>query len=237
MTRVAQARRALGKLANPARAAFLKGFFKAGPGQYGEGDRFMGVTVPQIRALVRQFHPAEFTALPALLGSPLHEERLLGLLLLVERYRRGGEDERTRAFRLYVKSFPHVNNWDLVDASAEYIVGPHGIGRAQLTAWAASPNLWRRRIAIVSTFHSIRRNRFGDTLALARQLLGDPEDLIHKATGWMLREVGKRDARALESFLRRHHREMPRTMLRYAIERFGARKRKAYLAGTLDRLG
>jgi 3-methyladenine DNA glycosylase AlkD len=189
--------------------------------------------VPEVRLLVRRFHPADFALLPEILRSPHHEERLLGLLLLVERYRKGSAEDRESAYRLYVKSFPHINNWDLVDASAEHIVGPHEVGRAQLLAWAAAKNLWVRRIAIVSTFHSIRRDRFGDTLAVAARLLKDPEDLIHKATGWMLREVGKRDAAALEEFLKRHHRVMPRTMLRYAIERFPERKRKAYLRGTV----
>jgi 3-methyladenine DNA glycosylase AlkD len=222
--------RALGR---PARAAILSRFFKTGPGEYGEGDRFLGLTVPQVRSLVRRFHPAPFPAIASILRSPFHEERLLGLLLLVERYRKGSDADRGAAYRLYLRSFSRVDNWDLVDSSAEYIVGAHGPGRAQLLAWAASPNLWVRRIAIISTFHSIRRRRFADTLAVARRLLGDREDLIHKAVGWMLREVGKRDVAILESFLRRHGRAMPRTALRYAIERFPAPKRKAYLKGTV----
>jgi 3-methyladenine DNA glycosylase AlkD len=226
-------RAAIRALARPARAAVLQAFFKTAPGDYGEGDRFLGLTVPQVRGLVRRFHPAEFDVIGALVASPFHEERLLALLLLVERYRKGTESERTRAHRLYWKSLRHVNNWDLVDATAEHVVGPHAVGRARLLAWAASKNLWCRRIAIVSTFHSIRRHRFGDTLAVARRLLRDPEDLLHKATGWMLREVGKRDPAVLEGFLRRHHRVMPRTMLRYAIERFPEAKRKAWLRGTV----
>jgi 3-methyladenine DNA glycosylase AlkD len=231
MTNVPELRKSLRGLADPAKAGVFQRFFKTGPGGYGEGDRFLGLTVPQIRGLVRRFHPADFAALPAVIASPFHEERLLGLLLLVERYERGTEAERDRAYRLYLSCFPHVNNWDLVDATAEYIVGARGVGRAQLLAWAASKRLWTRRIAIVSTFHSIRRNRFADTLAIAARLLGDEEDLIHKAVGWMLREVGKRDVAALEGFLRRHHRAMPRTMLRYAIEKFPEPERKRYLAG------
>jgi hypothetical protein len=233
MTNVREVRKALKALAKPARADGLQSFFKTGPGEYGEGDRFIGLTMPQIRSLVRRFHPAEFAALPAILRSPIHEERMLGLLLLVERHRKGTTSERRAAYRLYLESFPWINNWDLVDVTAEHVVGAHGTGRTQLLAWAASKNLWARRIAIVSTFHSIRRNRFADTLALAKRLLHDEEDLIHKAVGWMLREVGKRDSAALESFLRRHHRSMPRTMLRYAIERFPETKRKAYLSGTI----
>jgi len=230
---VAGIRKALRKFARPAKAAILQRFFKTGPGEYGEGDRFLGLTVPQVRSLIRSFHPADDATVKALLGSVWHEERLLGLLLLVERHRRGTEADRARAYRLYVKSFSRVNNWDLVDVSAEHLVGPRNVGLKQLRAWAASPNLWVRRIAIVSTLHSIRRNRHGETLAVAKVLLRDPEDLIHKATGWMLREVGKRDEAALEGFLKRHAARMPRTMLRYAIERFPARTRRAYLSGEI----
>lgn len=228
-------RAALQEHADPSRAAFQQRFFKTGPGEYGEGDRFLGITVPQIRSLVRRFHPVPFPIVRELIGSPFHEERLLGLLLLVERYRRGTPEDRARAYALYLRSFPRINNWDLVDATAEHIPGAHldGRARAQLAAWARSKNLWVRRIAIVSTLYALRRGRTEETLAVARLFLRDPEDLIHKATGWLLREVGKRDARALESFLRRHHRVMPRTMLRYAIERLPAAKRKAYLRGVL----
>jgi len=216
-------------LAAPKRATALRGYFKTGPGEYGEGDQFIGLTVPQVRGLVRRFRPAGDDAISALLRSPIHEERLLALLLLVDRYERG---DRDAAYRLYVKSFARINNWDLVDVSAPNIVGAHGVGRAQLLRWATSSHLWTRRIAIVSTWASIRERRYGDALAVAARLLGDPHDLIHKAAGWMLREVGKRDVASLEGFLRRHHRRMPRTMLRYAIERFPQARRKAWLAGT-----
>ncbi len=233
MEKLSAVRRAVRDLANPARARILQGFFKTGPGEYGEGDIFLGLTVPQVRSLVRRFDPVDEATIRMLLASKFHEERLLALLLLVARYQRGTEADRERAYRLYVQSFPRINNWDLVDSSAEYLVGPQQVGLKQLLAWAGSPNLWIRRIAIVSTFHSIRRNRPADTLAVAKALLQDPEDLIHKATGWMLREVGKRDEAALVGFLRRHYRSMPRTLLRYAIERFPARTRKAYLAGRI----
>lgn len=226
---VRELRAAVHSLANPARAEVLQRFFKTGPGEYGEGDRFLGLTVPQVRALVRRFHPADFDAIAETVASPYHEERLFGLLLLVERYRKGTDAERAAAHQLYRRSLLHINNWDLVDETAEHVVGAHGVGRARLLAWAGSSNLWQRRIAIISTFHDIRRNRFADTLAVAARLLGDPEDLIHKAVGWMLREVGKRDVAALERFLRRHGRGMPRTMLRYAIERFPEAKRRRYL--------
>jgi 3-methyladenine DNA glycosylase AlkD len=232
MSDLREIRMAVRDLADPKRAVVLQGFFKTGPGEYGEGDRFLGLTVPQVRSLLRRFYPADAAVIQELLRSPIHEERLLALLLLVERYRKGSTVERNRVFALYVKSFKRINNWDLVDASAEHIVGPHAVGRAQLRRWARSPHLWTRRIAIVSTFHSIRAHRFGDTLAVAALLLADPEDLLHKAAGWMLREVGKRDDAALVSFLSRHYRRMPRTMLRYAIERFPESRRRAWLAGT-----
>lgn len=231
MAGVAAIRRAIRKLADPKRATSLRGFFKTGPGEYGEGDRFVGLTVPQVRSLVRRFRPADDAEVGALLRSPIHEERLLALLFLVDRYRRGDDTERDRAHRLYLKSFDRINNWDLVDASAEHLVGAHGVGRAQLLRWAGSRHLWTRRIAILSTFHAIRRGRFGETLLLAERLLDDEHDLIHKAVGWMLREVGKRDLAALDGFLRRHHRRMPRTMLRYAIEGHPEPRRKAWLAG------
>lgn len=230
MTRVAELKKAVRDLADPKRAAVLQGFFKTGRGQYGEGDRFIGATVPQVRSLIRRFHPAAFTTIRALLRSPVHEDRLLALLLLVERYRRGTPEERDRVFDLYVRSFRWINNWDLVDVSAP-VVGSHDKVRKQLLRWARSPHLWTRRIAMLSTFARLRAGRFGDTLAVAAVLLSDKEDLLHKAAGWMLREVGKRDLAALETFLRRHHRRMPRTMLRYAIERLPEPRRKAWLRG------
>jgi len=235
MIDLATVRRALRRQADPAKAAILRRFFKTGPGEYGAGDRFLGVTVPRIRALLREFRDAPLPVARSLLGSPIHEERLLGLLLLVERYRRGDAAGRGRVYRLYVGSFPRINNWDLVDLSAEHVVGAHLMDRspAPLRAWARSRNLWVRRIAILSTFHFIRRGRYDETLRIARILLADPHDLIHKAVGWLLREVGKRDRSAEEGFLRKHYRAMPRTMLRYAIERFPERRRLAYLKGTV----
>ena len=231
MPTLAELRKAVRDLADPKRAVVLQGFFKTGRGEYGEGDRFAGLTVPQVRDLARRFHPTDFSTISSLLRSPVHEDRLLALLLLVERYRRGAPADRDRAFDLYVRSFRWINNWDLVDVSAWRIVGSHDLVRRQLLRWARSSHLWTRRIAILSTFARLRAGRFGDTLAVAAVLLGDKEDLLHKATGWMLREVGKRDLAALETFLRRHHRKMPRTMLRYAIERLPKARRKAWLAG------
>ena len=210
-------------------------FFKTGPGQYGEGDKFLGLTVPEMRSLVRKYRELDDASALELLDSSWHEERLVALILLVEGYGRGDVSRRARIHRAYLANTRHINNWDLVDASAGDIVGGHlGAGNiALLERLARSDNLWERRIAIVSTFHFIKRNEFRPTLKIAALLLRDPQDLIHKATGWMLREVGKRDRTALDRFLKKHYRRMPRTMLRYAIERHPERIRKQYLAGTI----
>jgi 3-methyladenine DNA glycosylase AlkD len=223
-------------LANPRIAGPAQQFFKTKPGEYGHGDRFLGIRVPALRAVAREFRGAPIAAALALLRSPLHEERLAALFLLVERYQRGTDAERQRIYDQYLKHVPrHVNNWDLVDSSAHYIVGGHleTRGREVLDELARSPHLWSRRVAIIATFWFIKRGSFVDTLRIAELLLDDEEDLIHKAAGWMLREVGKRDAAVAAQFLRRHHRRMPRTMLRYAIEKLPERTRRAYLEGTI----
>jgi 3-methyladenine DNA glycosylase AlkD len=228
---LAALKRDLRRHASPRKASLLQRFFKTGPGEYGEGDRFLGVVVPDIRAVAKRFRGLDLPRFAPLLKSPFHEERLLGLLMLVDRYQRGDDREKERAWRCYLVHFPYINNWDLVDLTAPNIVGAHleHRSKALLFAWARSAKLWKRRIAVLATFHYIRLGRFGESLRLARMLLSDPEDLIHKATGWMLREVGKRDTRVLEAFLRRHVRRMPRTMLRYAIERLPEWKRQAYM--------
>lgn len=220
-------------LANPETARGLQRFFKTGPGQYGEGDTFLGIKVPVLRKLAGEFRDVALADAGALLRSQHHEARLLALLFLVRAFGKGSAIERQEVFDLYLAATRHINNWDLVDASAPYIVGAHLADRerAPLQLLAQSGSLWERRIAIVATFHFIRRREFGDTLVIAERLLADREDLIHKATGWMLREVGKREPAALEGFLQRHYRAMPRTMLRYAIERFPEDRRQAYLRG------
>lgn len=221
----------LESLADEPTAEILRRFFKTGPGEYGEGDRFRGIRVPVLRKLCREFRHASIEAISALLDSPWHEDRLLALLLLIERYRASDEEGREAFYDFYCAHTSCINNWDLVDLSAPYIVGRHLHirSRSPLYRFVESPNLWERRIAIVSTFHFIRTNDFADTLALCERLLADPESLLHKATGWMLREVGKRDQPTLEAFLDRHVTAMPRTMLRYAIERFPEEQRLAYL--------
>ena len=224
---------ALRALGDAGIAEHSAGFFKSGKGQYGEGDRFLGVRVPVIREQARVFRDASLRSVLALLRSKYHEERLLAVLLLVDKYRRGDAAMEQRVFDLYITHRSHINNWDLVDSSAHLIVGPHleSGDRSLLYELADSGSLWDRRIAIMATFHYIRNDDFTDALRLARRLRNDPHDLIHKATGWMLREIGKRDRAVEERFLERNYHKMPRTMLRYAIEKFPAARRKAYLNG------
>lgn len=229
----AAVKRRLAGLANPEKAAVLQRFFKTGPGEYGEGDRFLGITVPQQRKVAHDFAGLPLTKVQGLLDSPVHEVRLTALLIWIRQFERGDEALRRAIYEAYLASTSRINNWDLVDLSAPNIVGAwltHR-SRAVLRRLARSRSLWERRIAVVATHAFIRRGEFEDTLALADQLLNDREDLLHKATGWMLREVGKRDHAALENFLRPRCRRMPRTMLRYAIERFPEGLRRQYLLG------
>ena len=229
-------RKEIKRLADPEKAKILQRFFKTGPGQYGAGDVFAGITVPVTRKLARKYCDLPLGDAAELLKSPIHEERLLALLILVEKARRGDDATRKRIYGLYLKNTRTINSWDLVDLSAEHIVGAWlaGGNREKLYRLAKSKSLWERRIAIVATFHDIKRGRPDHTLALADVLMEDRHDLIHKAVGWMLREVGKRcSPDTLRAFLRTRYRSMPRTMLRYAIEHFPADERKAYLTGTI----
>jgi hypothetical protein len=230
---VGEARERLAGFADSDRARTLQRFFKTGPGEYGEGDLFLGVRVPDVRKTVKEHLALGMKGVKCLLRSPVHEERLLALLIMVGRYGRGDGAERNRIYRLYLGNTRWINNWDLVDVTAAHIVGAHleKRDRSPLTRLARSKSLWERRIAVMSTFHFIRRDDFGDTLRIARLLLDDGEDLIHKAVGWMLREVGKRDQPVEEAFLRKHSADMPRTMLRYAIEKFPEELRLNYLKG------
>lgn len=228
---VAAIHRRLLALANPAHAKAALWYFKTGPGDYGEGDRFLGIRAPVMRALVREFVFVPLDTISRLLQSPWHEERLLAVLILVHQYDRGNETERVAIFRLYMGSLDRVNNWDIVDASAPRIVGRHlgGTGRATLRRLARSQHLWSRRVAVLATAWDIGQGDFRATLAIAKMLLTDDHDLIHKAVGWMLREVGKRDRAVLEAFLTTHAATMPRTMLRYAIEKLPPQDRKRYM--------
>jgi len=222
-------------LADPAIAAHSQRFFKTGPGEYGAGDRFLGVRVPAIRSIARANRRATDREVLALLRSAYHEERLLALLMWVDRFASGDAARRAEVYRVYVANLRYVNNWDLVDSSASRIAGAYLKDKSPkpLYRLATAKSVWKRRVAIIATLSFIVHDEFDDTLAIAERLLEDQEDLIHKAVGWMLREVGKRDRQTAERFLREHYRRMPRTMLRYAIERFSERRRRAYLSGTI----
>ncbi|MBU0677087.1 MAG: DNA alkylation repair protein [Verrucomicrobia bacterium] len=221
--------------ASEADAAVAQRFFKTGPGEYGEGDHFIGVRVPEIRKLIRVYEELNLRQVESLLHSKIHEERLLALLLLVRKFKKARPDEQKQIYSIYLDNTAHINNWDLVDLSAEHIVGGylHMRNRRPLHALAKSSSLWERRIAVLATFHFIRKGEPDETLAVAEKLLNDEHDLIHKAVGWMLREVGNRDREVEERFLRKHYQTMPRTMLRYAIEKFPEELRQAYLKGTV----
>lgn len=230
--RAAAVRRRLRELADPGIAAHSAKFFKTGPGEYGEGDRFFGIRVPHLRRLAREFRGMPLAEALKSLRSPFHEERLFALCVMVESYERGDEAAKREIFRAYLDHREYVNGWDLVDASAPRIVGAQLASRSRkrLYRLARSRRLWDRRIAMLATLRFIADDDFDDALALAERLLDDPHDLMHKAVGWMLREIGKRDAAVLRGFLDRHQTRMPRTMLRYAIERLPDGERKRRLA-------
>ena len=225
----------LRKLGDPVIAEHASRFFKTGKGEYGEGDQFLGIRVPVLRKHAKTFRHLSMEKTEQLLQSDFHEERLCALFILVQKYNDGDTSERQQIFELYLRNTRHINGWDLVDASAHKIVGVYLSDRDRgiLYQLVHSQSLWERRISIIATFHFIRNNEFEDTLRLSELLLGDEEDLIHKAVGWMLRELGKRDQAAEEIFLIKHYKNMPRTMLRYAIEKFEPERRKAYLQGVV----
>lgn len=230
----AAALRELQALGSPDAARFAQRFFRTGPGEYGEGDVFLGIRVPVIRELSRRYRSMPLEELTALLESGYHEARFLALVLLVHRFQHGDAALRRRLFDLYLARTRYINNWDLVDLSAPGIVGAHLLetgDSAPLDRLAGSESLWERRVAMIATLAFIRAGHVEPTLAIARTLLHDRHDLIHKAVGWMLREMGQRDPAAEQRFLAAHYREMPRTMLRYAIEKLPPDLRKAYLTG------
>ena len=220
-------------LSNPETAIALQRYFKTAPGQYGAGDVFLGIKVPVLRAQIKTFRGVSLTTLVDLLNSRYHEERLFSLYLLTDFYQRGNEVEKQQAYDLYLAHTARINNWDLVDTSAPKIIGNFIFNKPRqiLYQLAASNSIWERRIAVLATFYFIAQKDFSDSLNLAEILLHDSHDLMQKALGWMLREIGKRDLAAEEKFLKIHYRVMPRTMLRYAIERFPEPQRQAYLQG------
>lgn len=218
---------------NPAQAAILQRFFKTGPGEYGAGDEFWGLKVPQVRASLASFGSVPLAVADELLASPVHEARFFAVAALVRAYAQGEAAARAEIFDFYLAHADRINNWDLVDVSAPGIVGRHlppGQGRRTLARLIKSKVLWERRIAMIATLEHIRQGHLANTFWLAERLLADREDLMHKAVGWMLREAGKRDVSALRDFLARHAARMPRTMLRYAIEKFPPAQRRAWLA-------
>ncbi len=222
---------------NPEQAKQLQRFFKTGKGQYGEGDIFLGIKVPIQRSIAKKYTELSFKDLQTLLDSKIHEKRLIALIILTNKYKKAKKDKlkKREIFEFYLKNTHNINNWDLVDLTAPNIVGEFCIldGTEILKFLAKSKSLWERRIAIVSTYAFIRKRIFGETLAIADTLLKDEHDLIHKAVGWMLREVGKKNQEVLEIFLKERYKEMPRTMLRYSIEKFPEEKRKKYLKGEI----
>ena len=234
----ARLHRDIRRASSRARAKISQSFFKTGPGQYGEGDRFLGTTVPDLRKLSAKYQDLSRKDTASLLQSRWHEERLLALLILVRQYGRADESNRNAIYRLYLANTRYINNWDLVDLSADRIVGAHLFDgdRTPLRKLALSRSLWERRIAILATFHYIKQGDYEDALTVAELLLRDEHDLIHKAVGWMLREIGKRNQAVEERFLRTHAAKMPRTMLRYAIERFPDGLRRRYLNARGGRL-
>ena len=232
-TRAADVKRALQAVADPDKAAFYPRFFKAGKGEYAEGDRFVGVVVPEQRRIARRFHALSPAQVRVLLNSACHEHRLTALLILAEQVRRGDEATAEAVYEFVLLNLDRVNHWDLVDLAAPKLIGPRLLARParrkSLDLWAASGNLWHRRIAILATLPFIRAGEFRLTLKLARRLRDDDHDLIHKGVGWMLREVGNRDRATLLGYLDRHAPRMPRTMLRYAIEKLPQTLRRTYL--------
>ncbi|MBS4033236.1 MAG: DNA alkylation repair protein [Ignavibacterium sp.] len=222
-------------VSNPDKAKFLQRFFKTGKGEYAEGDVFLGIVVPVQRQIAKKYKELSFIELKVLITSKYHEERLIALLILVERFKKADENEKEIIVKFYLDNRKGINNWDLVDLSAPKILGQYLIDKDRkiLFRFAKSNDLWAKRIAVLSTFAFIRNNDFEDALKIYEILVNDKHDLIHKAVGWMLRELGKIDLKEEEEFLKKHYKTMPRTMLRYAIEKFPERKRKAYLEGRI----
>lgn len=232
---VAKIYKELVEFADPQTALFSQKFFKTGIGEYGEGDLFRGIRVPVLRRLSKKHQGIALPEAEELLMSSYHEDRLLALLLFVRLYSKGNEATRSKIYKIYLKNTRFINNWDLVDSSAEHIVGAFLWDRERKPIYrlARSSSLWERRIAVMATFHFVKRGEFRETLMVAQVLLSDRKDLIHKAVGWMLREVGKRDLKAEEDFLMANYKQMPRVMLRYAIERLPEEKRIRYLKGEI----
>jgi len=221
----------LQKLKNPEKAKVYLKFFKTKKGEYGEGDTFLGVSVPEQRKIAKKYFDLSLKELQELLSTNIHEYKMCSLFILIDKYRKSDKTEKKKIFDFYLKNTININNWYLVDISAPHIIGDYLLNKDRkiLYKLANSKNLWEKRISIISTFTFIKNNQFEDTLKISEILLNDNHDLIHKAVGWMLREVGKRDQKTEETFLEKYHKSMPRTMLRYSIEKFEKNKKKYYL--------
>lgn len=230
---VLEIKKELRELGYPKKAKISARFFKTGKGEYGEGDIFLGIKVPDQRKVAKKYTYLKLEGLQKLLQSKIHEERLVALLILVNKYQKAEEGLKREIYKFYLKNSRYINNWDLVDLSAPKIVGAYLLDKPKerkvLYKLAKSLDLWERRISILATYTFIRNKQLKDTLKIAQILLGDKHDLIHKAAGWMLRELGKVDQKKEEEFLQKHYRVMPRVMLRYAIEKFDREKREYYL--------
>ncbi|HET8574376.1 MAG TPA: DNA alkylation repair protein [Edaphocola sp.] len=238
VNRIEALKEELAAMASPEKAQVASRFFKTGEGQYGAGDRFIGVTMPEQRRVAKKFYGLTSRELEKLLHEPVHECRMTALIILVQQFGKGSKGQQEEIYGLYLRNTEHINNWDLVDASAEFIVGPWLEDKSEkmqvLRKLAKSQSLWERRIAMLSTFAYIKKGEPKAALQVAQWLLRDEQDLIHKAVGWMLREIGKRcSAAAEEEFLRKYYKQMPRTMLRYALEHFPEEKRKSYMRGEM----
>jgi 3-methyladenine DNA glycosylase AlkD len=221
----------LQKLSSPEKAKIYQRFFKTGKGEYGEGDVFIGLTMPDQRSIAKKYQDLSLPKIQQLLKSKIHEYRMSGLMILVNKYKKASEEEKANIFNFYIKNTKRINNWDLVDVTCPRIVGNFLLNKDKkiLYELSRSKNLWERRIAIISTMAFIDKKQFEDALAISEILLPDKHDLIHKAVGWMLREVGKKDENTLKKFLRQHYDQLPRTTLRYAIEKFPETERKKWL--------
>lgn len=222
----------LQQASSPDRISQLQSFFKTGPGEYAQGDVFIGCFVPEIRKICKKYSRLPLDEVSLLLNSKIHEERLAALFILIEQFKKGSVDEQKAIYSLYLHNTDNINNWDLVDVSAHHIVGAYlwGKDKAPLFELAKSDHLWKKRIAMISTFYDIKRRKYDTAIDIITILVNDKHDLIHKAAGWMLREIGKQDVQVLKSFLDKHAHSMPRTMLRYAIEKLPQKERKDYLS-------
>lgn len=223
------------RLANFKKAKILQGFFKTAKGEYGEGDIFLGLTVPQSRQIARNYENLPIKKVAELLHSKIHEERLIALIILVYKFQKASKEQKKEIFNCYLRNTKFINNWDLVDLSARDIIGGFLFDKPRniLYKLAVSKNIWERRIAIIATYFFIQKGEFKNTIKISELLLKDKHDLIHKAVGWMLREVGKKDQKILVDFLQKHYKIMPRTMLRYAIEKFPFDVRRSYIEGKI----